>query len=287
MKSYNYEILQREIYELKDKHPYLETVTIGKTMLSREIPALILGRGSKSVMYIGGQRGTEGLSTEILMCFVREYLQFYQEKKQIFHIDTGFLFNTRSIFIIPMPNPDGNMIASQGPSPTHLLYDRQLRINRQQSDFSEWIGNARGVDIGSNYPQNYTSPELASPPQGSIAGEYPESEPESSALCRFIRQQTLSQKISLLLALGTQNRSIRYWEDNSLSLARILGARSHLPVSKMELSDECRGLCRWFVSECCAPALGIHSGRTENDGASDASRQYMSLRELFFTSPIL
>lgn len=279
MELYTYDMLKADIRELEVEFDCLKTVNTGKTMLSRDIPALILGRGSKSVIYIGAQRGGGSLSAEILVRFAREYLSNYKKKRCVFHIDSGFLFNTRSIILIPMPNPDGNAIASSGPDREHPLYQKQCAVCKT-GDFSHWSGNARGVDISANY----LIPAACA--DGSIMGVHPESEPETAALCGFIRRASAQKKISLLLSLFCgDTQSILFPEHpggaEEASLASILSQRASLEMGTLGPQHEALGLCEWFISEFSKPALAAEISKRA------ANSIYESLRPLLFTAPIL
>lgn len=144
-------------------------------------------------------------------------------------------------YLIPMLNPDGVTICCEGPEKALAYcdtkqkteYGRVLkkaaemtleygtgdvtdislksRFSSEKDVFKKWQANGRGVDLNHNYQSGfaeYKSLELKSgriyPSPTRFSGAYPESEPESSALCSLIR----ASEVSLLLTFHSQGKEL-------------------------------------------------------------------------------
>ena len=153
-KSFDYHELISSIDKLETKYDFLQVTNIGKSILNRSIPLISLGKGKKSVIYIGGHHGMEWITSALLVNFLDDICNEYVNGTTIFDISTRVLFETRKIHIVPMLNPDGIDYAIHGVSNDNILKSRLLRMNAND-DFSHWQSNARGVDLNHNYNSGF------------------------------------------------------------------------------------------------------------------------------------
>ena len=209
---FDYNELMYKIEQLKSKYSFLNVYNIGKSILGRSIPLISIGNGKKSVIYIGGHHGMEWITCALLTYFIKDFCNEYTNGKHIFDISARILFETRTIHIIPMLNPDGIEYAIHGISDDNVLKERLININNGL-DFSHWQANGRGVDLNHNYNagfREYKAIEqtlnIHNGAPTKYSGEYPESEPETRALCNFVRWATPE----LALSLHTQGEEIYY-----------------------------------------------------------------------------
>lgn len=273
---------------------FCERYKIGKSLLGQDIELIKIGKGKKKILFVGGTHGSEHLTASLLLRFAADYAQAADDGGKVYSLSMRYLFENRTVYILPLLNPDGADMAIHGLSRDNPLYDRIMHMC-PSGDFTHWQANARGVDLNHNFNagfEEYKSIER----QGGIfegasrfSGEYPESERESSALCSFIR----SADIGMLLSFHTQGEEI-YYEANGLcppmgraigaALARMCGYR----LAKPEGGARYGGLKDWFISEFDRPAYTVECGRGENPlPNSDLFRIYAILREMLFTSVVL
>lgn len=132
------------------------TVTIGQSVSGRDIKALIISGnpdnpGTKPrVRLTGGIHGSELISSELMIYFIRYLLESYGADA-----DITTLVDSRYIAIIPVLNPDGLAVAGRR--------------------------NDNGVDLNRNFSYAWAT--------GYGYGEAPFSEPESQALRDFSLQE--------------------------------------------------------------------------------------------------
>ena len=252
----------------------MSCTTLTRTILGREIPLLTLGRGKRAVLYVGAHSGTEGLTAEVLLDFAQEYLRQYKRLATVYEYPMRYLFEDRRIYIVPMLNPDGVEYVLHGLEAENPLRERVLRMNGGE-DLSLWRANARGVDLGHNYDAGFGF--------SGRCGEHPESEPETAALCRFLRAHR--EEIMGVLSFHTGNGEIFCSCGDNLSaktmavgrvLSRFTGYRLHRPES---LSPQ-GTLADWCINVLHRPAFTVDCGGVPN---APTAAVYEHLRRLLFS----
>lgn len=105
--SYNFDILRQNLNLLLRTYPFLNVQTVGNSVLGKPIYVIKLGRGSKKVFYSASIHANEWITTPVLMKFVEDYCIAYMHSSTLYGYSIRNLFNSSSIFIMPMVNPDG------------------------------------------------------------------------------------------------------------------------------------------------------------------------------------
>ena len=267
------------------------------SIMGRGIPLLSLGQGDRTVLYVGAHHGMEWLTTVVLLRFVQEYCEARERHATMFGISMDYIHSTRRILIVPMLNPDGVDYAIHGVGEDHVLYERLLRMNGGSNDFSFWQANARGVDLNHNYDAGFTAYKLVERERGieggaptGYSGEHPESEPEVSALCRFLR---FHESIRMVLTLHTQGEEIYYTGvgeelPDSLRVGRVLARLSGYRLARPTGGSAYGGLTDWCITALRRPSFTVECGKGKNPLPSgEAFGIYSRLREMLFTAPTL
>lgn len=263
------------INELVMKYPFLSSIPIGKSYLGRNVEMIRLGGGSlRRPLFVGTHHGMEWITALILLRFTEDLARAASDGSNMYGCDIRFVLRSRSICIIPMLNPDGAELAVSGIGENNPVAERLISANGGSRDFSRWQANARGVDLNHNYDADWQklraieeSMGISGPSPTRYGGEYPESEPETAALCSFIRTDG---GISSLTALHTQGEVIywRYGEDmppRSEMLAKILSKSTSYALDEPEGEIASYGGCKdWFISEYNRPAFTVECGKGEN-----------------------
>ena len=256
--------------ELARQYSFLSYGSIGKTILQNEIPYLQVGKGKGTVLLIGGAYAADRISEPLLLHFAEDLCRQIAKEKRVYGISCPYLYENRSIWILPRLNPDGHALSQNGADPSCPLYERQLRMNQMKSDFSTWQGNARGViptlNFGNDFAarrQKYLENDRTNYPP---CGEYPESEPESMALSRLI--YTINPIFIAEFSVGSSHF---FTFDPSLSthVGKLTG------FSASDTPDN--GICTWFSNTYHRPALYMAFPHSD----------YSILRSFLFRLPTL
>ncbi len=290
--GYTYETLQDDLTSLSARYPFLKLTTIGKSLVGRPLPLVILGEGKKSVLYVGAHHGMEWITTMLLLQYIEEYCLAVQNNQMFFGLSASYLFQTRTVYVVPMLNPDGVELQVKGGDLENPLTDRLHAMSG--GDYSRWQANGRGVDLNHNYDAGFAAYKAKEPSLGifgggptRFSGDYPESEPETAALCSFIR----STDIGLLLALHTQGGEIYadyngYIPPGGTALARRMSAMSGYIVATPEPAACFGGLKDWFILAYDRPGFTIECGKGVNPlPKEDAGMIYEGIRGILLTAP--
>lgn len=238
----------------------------------------------------------EWITSALLLQFVFDFCNEFVNNKSIFDISTKLLFETRRMDIIPMLNPDGIDYSIHGLADNNPLKDRILKMNGGNADFTHWQANARGVDLNHNYASGFAEYKILEKqlgiPCGSptkYSGDCPESEPETRALCNFVR---LTEP-SLAISFHTQGEEIYYTSGektstSSLPIAKTISRLTGYKVSFPGGSAKYGGFTDWFIEEFDKPSFTIECGIGENPlPFSQFEDIYPRIKRALFTVPIL
>lgn len=270
--------------------------SIGQSILGRSIPLITLGHGEKAVLYVGTHHGMEWMTTILLLRFINEYAELAQHGRRIFNVSVPLLEEARTIYIIPMLNPDGVDYSLHGVAENNPLRERLLSMNGGSEDFSRWQANARGVDLNHNYDAGFEEYQALQDAAGIVngaptrySGTAPESEPEVAALCGFLRSV---DNIRAVLTLHTQGEEIYYGSGvtapKSVQIAKTLSRICGYRLGSAEGMAAYGGMTDWYVREFERPAFTLECGSGENPlPIGQFFRIYTDLRELFFEMPFL
>lgn len=205
---------------------------IGRTIQNRNIYCIPIGKGKIFAVFAAAFHGLEYLTAPALLSFADEYRSMTQYHDKI------------KLFIIPMVNPDGVDIAIHGIDPANI-YHQNLIKNTGIIDFtSKWQANAMGVDINHNFNADWES-IYNKPSPSKYGGSYPESEPETRALVKFLKKASPK----LFIAFHSQGKEI-YYDFNGLE-----NKRSKATAEK--------------IAECCGYKVAVPTGTASFGGAKD------------------
>ena len=128
--SYTYSFLLMNITYFKTIFFFIETSSIGNSVLGNSIPYIKIGTGQKQVFYSGAFHANEWIVTPVLMKFIEQYLTAYVNNSTIYGYNARRLFNQTSLYIVPMVNPDGvNLVTGEFTS-TSTEYKRAQTISK-------------------------------------------------------------------------------------------------------------------------------------------------------------
>ena len=171
---------------------------IGRSHDDRMIPMLEIGKGDICIFCVSGIGGKDGIMPEYLLHMAAEYCQAYECG---WVMDENYevrkLLDRVRICLIPVLNPDGYEIAACGYNVIRNPIYRQM-LKMQNRPVEEFNCNARGVELGRNFPTNYY--------QRRRINQEPASENETKALISIFQEY----KSAGLLTFGFSRGRIIY-----------------------------------------------------------------------------
>lgn len=111
---YNSFILRQNLISLIRTFPFLNIQIVGNSVLGKPIYVIKLGNGPKKVFYSASIHANEWITSVLLMKFVEDYAKAYVNDGSLYNKSIKSLFNSSSIYIMPMINPDGIVLTFIG-----------------------------------------------------------------------------------------------------------------------------------------------------------------------------
>ena len=259
---------------LQARYPYLQSGSIGRSVMGEPIWYLRLGNGSKEVCYNASFHANENITTPILLKFAEQMLKAYAVEDTYEEVYPEHLFEEFSLFLIPLVNPDGVDLVN-GLLEDGYFCRRTLRIAQ---DFPEipfpdgWKANIQGVDLNLQFPAGWEMAKKIKYEQGydrpaprDYVGMTPLSTPESIAVYEFTR----NHDFLLILAYHTQGEVI-YWKyldyepENSRRIAEYFAQVSGYRIEETPSESGYAGYKDWFIKEYIRPGYTIEAGLGTN-----------------------
>lgn len=283
------------VFLLAERYRQIEFNYLTKSVMGKGIPLLKIGSGEKKIYYIGTHHGAERITSAILLKFIYDFCERLEKRESVFGILPEFIVKTRTLVFVPMLNPDGADIAANGIPTDSLMRERLLKMNGS-ADFTHWQANARGVDLNHNYSAGFDEYKVIEKSLGinsggptRYSGESPESEPETAALCNYIRFNMPSS----LMTLHTQGREI-YFTSGGKSIKKASPAAARLAeFTGYKLCEPTGaaaygGLTDFCIQELDVPAFTLECGYGQNPlPQSDLGEIYAELRHALFAFPTM
>lgn len=294
-KEFDYTALMRTVRVLSECYDFLSFSYLTESIMERGIPIISVGEGEKQIFYIGAHHGAERITAAVLIKFIAEFAAHAKRGSAVCGMNLDYIMKTSTIYIIPMLNPDGVEISANGVPHDSLWYQRLVKMNGSD-DFSLWQANARGVDLNHNYDANFAeykdiekSLGIFSGCASKYSGEAPESEPETGALCNYLR----FNKPSAIMTLHTQGREIYYTgggkcHSGSYATAAKLASLTGYRLREPEGTAAYGGLTDFCIQKLGVPAFTLECGKGKNPlPKGDLNFIYAELRKALFTFPSL
>lgn len=273
--NYSYFLTELCIEGLIARYPQIRRGIIGQSVLGKNLYTLQVGNGTKQVMYNASHHANEWITTPLLLKFTEEYLKAYIFMASIGGFSANYIFNTATINIVPLVNPDGVDLVTGALDKSIPAYKNAERISADYPSIpfpSGWKANISGTDINLNYPAGWEkareikfSQGFTSPAPRDFVGTAPFSAPESRAMADY----TQENDFKLTLSYHTQGEVI-FWKyldflpPNSFDIGLQLSAASTYSLETTPPESAYAGYKDWFIQTYNLPGYTIEAGLGTN-----------------------
>ena len=241
----------------------------------RPVRMLWIGRGQRRLLFSAAHHANEWLTATVLLKFAEDYARAIAEDSEIFGQNARELYNSTTLGLIPMMDPDGVDLVTGAIVPGSPQYNlaRQIADGFPQIPFpSGWKADLQGVDLNLQYPAGWLqareikfSQGFTGPAPRDYVGSYPLSQREPRALAELTRDFDPD----LVLAYHSQGKLIFYqFQDIEVPGAQELADRfaqvSGYTVAEVPYNSSFAGYKDWFIQEFRRPGFTIEVGQGVN-----------------------
>ena len=258
---------------LSDAYPFLQTELLARTAFGRPIYAASLGRGPRRVLYSAAHHANEWLTATVLLKFIEDYAEALQNDGTIGGVNARALFDSATVFLVPMVNPDGVDLVTGAATEEEREEARSLAAFYPGIPFPDgWKANLKGVDLNLQYPAGWLTAREIKFSQGytrpgprDFVGRFPLSQVESGMLADY------TQRIDpdLVIAWHSQGQVI-YWQyggievEGARELAEHFAEISGYALEDTPYNSSFAGYKDWFIQSYRRPGFTIEVGSGEN-----------------------
>lgn len=201
-KAYTAAQVRNDVKALSETYSSLiKTDVIGQSVKGSPIPLIKLGRGDKEALIVAGIHSREYLTIGFTMRCVEEYAAAYYSKTgKLGNYDIVSMLDEYTLYIVPMSNPDGLDIVTNGKK---TLYDKSKKDETYKR-------NANGVNLNRNFPFCWDKvTDGSSTKYENYKGKYAASEPETQALMALCN----AHDFEWLYSMHLYGNNV-YWRDS-------------------------------------------------------------------------
>ena len=267
------EALAYAVDGLTKRYPFIKSEVIGTSVLGTPITALTIGSGERKVSFNASHHANEWITTPVLMKFLEEYAAAFSEDRHICCRSAAELFESATLYVVPMVNPDGVDLVTGLIEKGSDAYNAALAMNGGGRRFPEdWKANINGVDLNLQYPAGWEqareikfSQGYTQPGPRDYVGNAPLDQPESYAMAEY----TIREDFDITLSYHTQGEII-YWHyldylpEDSYRIALALSNISGYALETTPYNSGFAGYKDWFIYKFDRPGYTIEAGLGTN-----------------------
>jgi len=238
-----YKRLNSNLETIHNTYPdFTELRRIGVSVKGKDIKAIKIGKGEKSILINGAHHGREMLTSVLCAEQAKSLAKQYAQDKE-----TRKKLDTVAVWFVPLVNPDG--------------------VEKSLTTYPSWKANARGVDLNRNYPTKGEKVTVFKPAKQGYRGPKPFSEPETRAIRDFCYEQNFESAI----AYHSAGQVIYWWFYNqgeclkqSLAIAKKISSYTGYARMPIIESKGGYGFTDWFITEFNRPSFTLEIGKIVN-----------------------
>ena len=270
-----YRLCRDTIAELTETYPVCSSRSLTTTAFGREVLALGIGSGQRTVLFSAAHHANEWITATVLLKFAEELSRAITEGGSLYGIPGELFDRYCRIFLVPMVDPDGVDLVTGAIPKGSLQWEQAagLADNYPNIPFPEgWKANLLGVDLNLQYPAGWLrareikfSQGFTKPGPRDYVGRAPLNQRESIALARY----TEDVDPALVLAYHTQGRVI-FWQYQDIeipgarALAEEFARLSGYSLEETPYASSFAGYKDWFIQQFRRPGFTIEAGEGEN-----------------------
>ena len=263
------------ILALVREYPFLRSEVIGATAFQRQLRTLVIGNGPRKVFYSAAHHANEWITSLVLLKYAQELARACRDGGSIAGYDAKEIFDTATIYLLPMVDPDGVDLVTGAIAPGSVSYEaaRRLAENYPAIPFPDgWKANLLGVDLNLNYPARWLtardikfSQGFTRPGPRDYVGRAPLNQLETRSLAEYTRLLDPA----LVLAYHSQGQEI-YWQFDGIfvpgaeALGRAFAEASGYALADTPYASSFAGYKDWFIQEFRRPGYTVEVGLGEN-----------------------
>ncbi len=281
---FNYNALQEHIEKIEESFDFVSIASIGKGWCKRSIYSLSIGEGESSVLFLSDFSDTAGITSEILLTFFERLCVAYKNDLKISAVKIRSILREQKIVIVPITNPDGLEIScSDG---ENALCYKGLVQRAADNNFSEWISNARGVEIDKNFPYRFSDTKSIMKNSSAFGykGPFEASELETQAIISFCKD--IRPKYTITLSCSGEFISCQCSKcaSDCAMMTQVFKSVSGLPIKRIKPCEAYGSFGGWFAKSFSAPSFCFSVSKRS---VADLKSLYDKYEELLLLSSIM
>lgn len=272
---WSYAINEIVLDGLTVRYPFIGSRSAGTSAMDRQLSAVTIGSGSKSVFYNASHHANEWITTPVLWKFLEQYAAAYMADGLIGGERARQLYSRVTLHMLPLVNPDGvDLVTGALPADdSYYVQAKALAAYYPSIPFpSGWKANIRGVDLNLGYPAGWETAREIKFAQGytrpgprDYVGTEPLAEPENRATFAY----TEANNFLLTLSYHTQGMVIYYKfldynPPRADEIGQALSKASGYTLETTPYASGFAGYKDWFIQTYNRPGYTIEAGQGEN-----------------------
>lgn len=294
--DYSYFLVSMITEGLTARYPFVKSEAVGKSVMNNNIDCISVGNGSTEVFANASHHANEWITTPVLLKYAEDYCDAVSNDGIVAGEAAAELYNSKTLYIIPLVNPDGVDLVNGALSTDNEFYLNARSIAADYSFIpfpSGWKANIEGTDLNLNYPAGWQRAKQIKAEQGFVSPaprDFVGTAPLSAVESRSVYNYTLSHDFALTLSYHTQGEVI-YWKylnylpPRSEEIGTALSEASGYSLDTTPYASGFAGYKDWYISYYNRPGYTVEIGLGSNPlPISDFDSVYLPNKRLITTA---